>query len=92
MILILSPLAKGFIDGAEFCGWENKNCECAAGNTVWYGYGEKWTSKKLTTDNVKCSNSVFGDPKPGTRKMCYCQPAPVLDDWEDCECECKAKK
>ena len=61
-----------FIDESWICANEGKDCICKAGSTIWYGHGGDWTSKEAKTGTTKCANSVFGDPKKGTRKVCYC--------------------
>lgn len=39
---------------------------------VRYGVGNQWNLKKVT-NQINCSNDVFGDPAPGAVKACYYQ-------------------
>jgi type IV pilus assembly protein PilY1 len=44
--------------------------------TVWYGANDGWAYSENITGSIDCSNSVFGDPKPGVVKACfYLEPA-----------------
>lgn len=54
------------------CADENKSCVLPAGKsyTVYYGSGTKWASKSNMSGTVACNNATFGDPIPGTVKMC----------------------
>lgn len=45
-------------------------------------------------ESTRCSNSEFGDPLKGTKKACFCDMSPILDnrleycakEGERCEC------
>jgi hypothetical protein len=54
------------------CANENGFCAFSGAHTVRYGANGVYTSATFT-DGVSCSNSVFGDPLPGTYKSCDVQ-------------------
>lgn len=58
------------VAGVE-CAKENGTCECEG--TVKYGVGDSWATKNVS-GTIKCSNSIFGDPKYGYAKKCICVP------------------
>ena len=51
------------------CSSENGSCDTKAGAVVLYGADKRWTAS-IQSGVVRCSNSVFGDPAPGTAKAC----------------------
>lgn len=53
----------------KFAANEDGKFTLASSETVRYGAGTKWVSKKLS-GSVACANGTFGDPLPGTRKTC----------------------
>ncbi len=55
--------------GWTFCGNENTQCHFSGSKEVRYGKAADWNSGSYT-NGVQCSNSVFGDPLPGTYKEC----------------------
>lgn len=56
------------------CATEDGYCTVNGTAVVQYGAGQQWARRNVT-GGVRCSNSVFGDPAPGTRKSCYIQAA-----------------
>jgi len=52
------------------CASEEGQCECA--RRVWYGRDNTWITNGIK-GTQSCSNSVFGDPLPGTKKECLCE-------------------
>lgn len=72
------------------CGNENTRCAFSGDREVSYGVGTRWTKARTFASGVDCSNSVFGDPAPGTVKRCFRSPDPILPgtgtaklEWED---------
>jgi uncharacterized repeat protein (TIGR01451 family) len=62
---------------ASYCGAENLNCNFPGARQtleVWYGAQSSWAVAPAYGSAVSCSNSVFGDPIPGTAKQCYVRP------------------
>lgn len=51
------------------CATENQSCAFSGTRVVRYGAGSTFASQTFTS-SVLCSNSVFGDPLPGTAKTC----------------------
>lgn len=51
------------------CAAENAICGFSGTREVRYGAGNSWVVK-VFTNNVQCSNTVFGDPIEGTVKTC----------------------
>jgi len=51
------------------CANENATCGFSGTREVRYGAGNSWVVK-VFTNNVQCSNAVFGDPIEGTVKTC----------------------
>lgn len=51
------------------CANENATCGFSGTREVRYGAGNSWVVK-VFTNNVQCSNAVFGDPIAGTVKTC----------------------
>eukprot|EP00667_Euglena_gracilis_P004639 EG_transcript_4664 len=64
-----SALASGYVK----CADEGGSCSCSG--LVQFGVGSTWTTPRAVSEQIACSNSVFGDPKPGQVKACYCQRA-----------------
>lgn len=62
------------------CSTENGTCEVSAASIIRYGADNRWTYQ-YKTENVSCSNSVFGDPAGGASKSCF-----ILEDntWRHC--------
>jgi hypothetical protein len=54
------------------CAAENGTCSFSGTHEVAYGAGGQYYYKTVTS-STGCSNSVFGDPIPGTAKNCYVQ-------------------
>ena len=61
-----------------FCANENSTCLFTGEQTVRYGAGDTFISKKLSW-NAACNNATFGDPAPGQAKHCE-----VTSQWEFC--------
>ena len=57
-------------NGKILCAKEWDECTCFG--PVRYGHGTDWITKDAT-GTILCENSVFGDPKRGTIKECYCE-------------------
>jgi serine protease len=55
------------------CSAERNNCSFSGTRVVRYGANGRY-KYKVATDGVSCSNDVFGDPTPGTRKACHYTP------------------
>src|SRR5215467_8695047 len=53
-----------------FCAPENSFCSFSGTMSVAYGANGQFFYQNLT-DGTPCSNTVFGDPIPGTAKACY---------------------
>ncbi|MER5430130.1 SGNH/GDSL hydrolase family protein [Streptomyces sp. NPDC002588] len=54
------------------CAAENGTCSFSGEHEVAYGAGGRFVYRSVT-GSTECSNSVFDDPAPGTRKSCYVQ-------------------
>lgn len=52
------------------CAVENGICRLPYPTEVIYGNGNRVTSRFFNNPEVRCSNSVFGDPARGTGKSC----------------------
>jgi hypothetical protein len=57
------------------CAAEGLACTLPAGSTatVWYGTGTTWAVRTGVTGSISCTNAVFGDPAPGSVKVCRFQ-------------------
>lgn len=55
-----------------FCANEGALCSYTGTRSVRYGAGTRWTTRNIAASNggVRCTNTVFGDPAPGTVKRC----------------------
>lgn len=53
----------------KFCAVENDSCNIVGTANVRYGALDKWFVRSITT-GTQCTNSIFGDPIPGTVKRC----------------------
>lgn len=51
------------------CAVQNRICKVPGTREVRYGAAGSFVSR-IVTGSVKCSNAVFGDPKPGYAKSC----------------------
>jgi len=73
MLLFLSlALLSTFSNaGWQKCASENGYCNCWH-SWVAYGHGSNWAKFKHVSNGIGCNNHVFGDPKRGTTKSCYC--------------------
>jgi len=60
-------------DASAACASEEETCNFTGIREVWFGDARKWAVAPAS-GGVKCSNSVFGDPAPGTTKYCYTRP------------------
>jgi len=54
------------------CGREGQRCACAG--LVRYGTPEEWSAALTVSQEVNCTNAVFGDPVRKVRKHCECLP------------------
>ncbi len=52
------------------CASEGGRCSFSGSATVWYGAGNRGTSR-TATNGINCDNGTFGDPAPGVVKACY---------------------
>ncbi len=52
------------------CAAENGICRLPYPTEVIYGSGNRVTSRFINQPQVRCANSVFGDPARGTAKSC----------------------
>jgi hypothetical protein len=59
-----------FTLGENKCASEGQSCQCDG--TVLYGSDSRWTEAMKVEGTIDCSNDVFGDPAPGTKKFCQC--------------------
>lgn len=74
------------------CAQENGTCSFSGTRNVRYGANSTWVVRSVTASNggVRCSNSVFGDPLPGTVKSCQLEstttttPPPTTTGWTFC--------
>eukprot|EP00667_Euglena_gracilis_P003082 EG_transcript_3090 len=64
-----TPITSGY----SKCADEGGTCSCSG--SVQYGAVDTWTAPRDFTGPVACSNGIFGDPRPGRVKACYCLPA-----------------
>ena len=48
---------------------------CSCTGQVKFGLGSKWSVYKKSAGSIACTNGVFGDPIPGTAKVCMCKPS-----------------
>lgn len=62
--------ATTFTSGQYKCADEGERCEC--NGEVMYGADNRWSERREDTGSFTCNNAEFGDPAPGTRKMCMC--------------------
>lgn len=62
------------------CAGENEICRLPYPTEVIYGVNGRGTSQFINGGSVRCSNQVFGDPRPGARKSCSFV---VRDRYED---------
>ena len=60
-------------DASTSCAVQNATCNFTGILEVWYGAGTNWAYAPAA-NGVSCSNGVFGNPIPGTRKACYTRP------------------
>ena len=60
--------------GSAYCAPENGLCAFSGTRTVAFGANGTFTTKSLTS-GTPCTDTVFGDPLPGTVKACYLLPA-----------------
>ena len=67
---------RGQLFEALPCASEYSTCDFVGQRTVAYGARSVYVTKTLTGP-IECSNSVFGDPVPGTIKNCFLSFAPV---------------
>lgn len=67
------------------CAVEGGRCNVLGLTTVRYGDGGSWVYGEATSP-FACSNSIFGDPKVGTKKICYFHAAPTTA-WTRCAVE-----
>jgi len=56
--------------GYTFCANEDQTCSFSGTRSVAYGANGNFAYQTLT-GGTTCSNGVFGDPAPGTFKICY---------------------
>jgi chitodextrinase len=61
-------------DAWTFCANEGETCSFAGTQEVRYGSASTFTAARQFTNNVACTNAVFGDPTPGVSKKCERQP------------------
>jgi type IV pilus assembly protein PilY1 len=52
------------------CAYEGGTCRFNGVMEVWYGTDSSWKVAPASND-IACTNEVFGDPKPGYAKACY---------------------
>ena len=57
------------------CATEGQLCTFTGSKDVRYGANGTYTAPRTFTAPVQCSNTVFGDPVPGTTKRCETRPA-----------------
>ncbi len=60
---------KGSNANWQHCGDEFGQCNFQGEKRVRYGINDKWNERTLS-NGTPCSNQVFGDPSPGTNKVC----------------------
>ena len=65
-----APPATTSVTGCTKCADEGGTCSFSGTYGVIYGSGTTFYSKSLS-GGTACTNSVFGDPTPGTVKACY---------------------
>ncbi len=53
-----------------YCGSENSLCAFSGAKTVYFGAGNSWTSKTVTS-GTPCTDAVFTDPDFGVVKACF---------------------
>jgi hypothetical protein len=52
------------------CAEEDGRCSFTGSRLVYYGAGDRF-AVRLLTNGTACTNTVFGDPVPNVRKVCY---------------------
>ena len=59
--------------GALWCAAEGGNCALPGGTTatVYFGAGASFAARTGAGGTVACNSAVFGDPIPGTVKLCF---------------------
>jgi hypothetical protein len=62
----------------SFCGEEDSTCACRG--RVKYGRDDDWSDWHNVTGTIGCNNDVFGDPRPGYRKVCVCHGDATIYD------------
>ena len=65
----------------KHCADEKETCSFKGQTTVRYGAINAWATKTITASTA-CTNAVFGDPIPGTRKSCQVPANVTLSDPE----------
>ncbi|WP_328679061.1 chitinase [Streptomyces sp. NBC_00343] len=69
------------------CASENNTCSFSGVMTVAYGAAGSYRYATLP-GGTPCTNTVFGDPIPGTPKSCYVvSPPPTFATWTNCAAE-----
>jgi alpha-L-rhamnosidase len=81
----VSPAPSSALPGTwTQCAPETGTCSFTGTNTVAFGAQGQFHYATVT-DGTACSNTVFGDPVPGTAKACYLEAAPPASNvWAHC--------
>ena len=73
------------------CAQEGQQCSFSGTRNVRYGANGSWTVRQISASGggVQCSNSVFGDPAPGTVKTCQLETVTTTTttSWTHCASE-----
>jgi hypothetical protein len=64
---------KGIPEGYTFAVWAQETLKVTEPVNVAYGAKGKFAFKYNVSQDIRCHNSVFGDPIKGVRKKCYIQ-------------------
>jgi hypothetical protein len=68
------------------CAMEGGRCNVQGQRMVRYGVPGAWVYGTTTTP-LNCTNSTFGDPKPGTKKYCEFRAPQPVGGWTRCAIE-----
>lgn len=87
-LFMSEPAAAQSTSTWSTCAREGERCSFSGTRTVRYGANSSWVVRQVTASGggVACTNSVFGDPLKGTKKMCQLEvvPPPSSTSWTFC--------
>jgi hypothetical protein len=74
LIVALTSTRTPGPSGWVVCAYEGSRCVFSSTQEIRYGADMRWTAPRTLAGGVDCTNAVFGDPAPGTRKTCELRP------------------